>query len=56
MNTPSTLGGNWAWRYRPEALIGWVSARLKEMVNLYGRDPVIWEEKEIEDAAVEDEK
>jgi 4-alpha-glucanotransferase len=45
MNTPSTLGGNWAWRYRPEALNGWVSTRLKELVDLYGRDPVLWKEQ-----------
>jgi 4-alpha-glucanotransferase len=52
MNTPSTLGGNWAWRYRPEALNGWVSTRLKELVNLYGRDPALWEEqKQLKDAA-----
>jgi len=42
MNTPSTLGGNWAWRYRPEALSNWVSGRLNEMVALYGRDPALW--------------
>jgi 4-alpha-glucanotransferase len=42
MNTPSTLGGNWVWRYRPDALSWWVANRLAEMVNLYGRDPQIW--------------
>ncbi|HHJ06688.1 MAG TPA: 4-alpha-glucanotransferase, partial [Anaerolineae bacterium] len=42
MNTPSTLGGNWTWRYRPEALSNWVSGRLQEMVALYGRDPALW--------------
>jgi 4-alpha-glucanotransferase len=45
MNTPSILGGNWAWRYRPEALSGWVAARLRELVNLYGRDPQLWAKK-----------
>ncbi|MFN8453284.1 MAG: 4-alpha-glucanotransferase [Anaerolineae bacterium] len=44
MNTPSVLGGNWSWRYRPEALNPWVSTRLRELVDLYGRDPKIWEE------------
>ncbi|RME41255.1 MAG: 4-alpha-glucanotransferase [Caldilineae bacterium] len=43
MNTPSTLGGNWAWRYRPEALSGWAAGRLREMVDLYGRDPAMWQ-------------
>ncbi|MBN1993516.1 MAG: 4-alpha-glucanotransferase [Anaerolineae bacterium] len=45
MNTPSTLGGNWDWRYRPEALNQWGSDRLRELVDLYGRDPKLWEEK-----------
>jgi 4-alpha-glucanotransferase len=52
MNTPSTLGGNWAWRYRPEALNEWVSGRLQEMVDLYGRDPQVWleaDEKKMEE-------
>ncbi|MBN1219140.1 MAG: 4-alpha-glucanotransferase [Anaerolineae bacterium] len=52
MNTPSTLGGNWAWRYRPEALNGWVSNRLRELVDLYGRDPELWEEKRQAEAAL----
>jgi len=51
MNTPSTLGGNWAWRYRPEALNDWVSTRLKELVNLYARDPALWEEQRQKAAA-----
>jgi 4-alpha-glucanotransferase len=45
MNTPSTLGGNWAWRYRPEALDSWSSNRLRELVDLYGRDPELWRQK-----------
>ncbi len=45
MNTPSILGGNWAWRYRPEALNSWVSGRLRELVELYGRNPKLWEER-----------
>jgi 4-alpha-glucanotransferase len=45
MNTPSTLGGNWAWRYRAEALNDWSSNRLRELVDLYGRDPKLWLEK-----------
>ncbi len=42
MNTPSTLGGNWVWRYRTEALNPWVSSRLRELVDLYARDPKLW--------------
>jgi 4-alpha-glucanotransferase len=45
MNTPSTVGGNWAWRYRAEALNDWSSNRLCELVDLYGRDPKLWLEK-----------
>lgn len=55
MNTPSTLGGNWAWRYRPEALSDWVSSRLRNMVNLYGRDPNVWQEKAEEEARLIEE-
>jgi 4-alpha-glucanotransferase len=45
MNTPSVLGGNWAWRYRPDALNSWVANRLRELVELYGRDPELWKKK-----------
>jgi 4-alpha-glucanotransferase len=45
MNTPAVTGGNWAWRYRPEALNPWVSTRLRELVDLYGRHPKLWREK-----------
>jgi 4-alpha-glucanotransferase len=45
MNIPSVLGGNWAWRYRPEALNPWASNRLRELVGLYGRDPELWQKK-----------
>lgn len=45
MNTPSVLGGNWAWRYRAEALSSWASCRLGELVDLYGRDPELWKKK-----------
>jgi 4-alpha-glucanotransferase len=44
MNIPSTLGGNWAWRYRPEALNHSVSGRLLALVDLYGRNPALWME------------
>ena len=37
MNLPGTVGGNWKWRYRPGALSGELSARLRSLVNLYDR-------------------
>ena len=37
MNTPSQPDGNWAWRYRGEALTQEYSDRLKGMVMIYGR-------------------
>lgn len=46
MNRPSVASGNWTWRYRPEALNDWVSNRLLDLVNLYGRDPELWLKKD----------
>jgi 4-alpha-glucanotransferase len=37
MNLPASTGGNWSWRYRAKALTDKLSARLKEMTELYGR-------------------
>jgi 4-alpha-glucanotransferase len=37
MNLPGTVGGNWKWRYRPDALSRDLSARLRSLVNLYDR-------------------
>jgi 4-alpha-glucanotransferase len=37
MNRPSTLGGNWAWRFREEELGPDHAARLAELARLYGR-------------------
>jgi len=42
MNTPSTVGDNWDWRYRSEVLSERLAGRLREMVELYGRNPKIW--------------
>ncbi len=55
MNTPSVLGGNWAWRYRPEALNEWVYSRLSELVTLYARDPEQWEKFKKEKAKLAQE-
>ncbi|MFN5971572.1 MAG: 4-alpha-glucanotransferase [Microcystis sp.] len=38
MNTPSVAEGNWSWRYRQEALTGECSERLRDLVNLFGRN------------------
>jgi 4-alpha-glucanotransferase len=37
MNQPATLGGNWRWRYRPDALQAELSQRLRELTQLYER-------------------
>lgn len=37
MNQPATLGGNWRWRCRSEALAPEIAARLRELVELYDR-------------------
>jgi 4-alpha-glucanotransferase len=37
MNRPSTLGGNWRWRFREEALRPVDAERLRELVRVYER-------------------
>jgi 4-alpha-glucanotransferase len=37
MNTPGTLGGNWAWRVKAEALDPALARRLRELAVLYDR-------------------
>ena len=37
MNRPATLGGNWRWRFREEALRPEHAGRLLELARLYGR-------------------
>ena len=37
MNTPSTLGGNWEWRMKPDAFSKAAQKRLNELAKLYGR-------------------
>ncbi len=37
MNLPGKESGNWKWRYRPLALSGELSARLRSLVTLYDR-------------------
>ncbi len=37
MNRPATLGGNWRWRVREEALAPALAARLARLAEIYGR-------------------
>jgi len=39
MNFPGLAEGNWAWRYRRESLSEWLSSRLKQLSETYGRAP-----------------
>ena len=38
MNLPNSTEGNWAWRYKPGALIDDIATRLKKLSELYGRN------------------
>lgn len=37
MNTPSTLGDNWSWRVKPEALNDKLAQRIANLTDLYSR-------------------
>ena len=39
INTPSTLGDNWVWRVRREALTPQLAAGIRELTRMYGRLP-----------------
>ncbi|NEO56268.1 MAG: 4-alpha-glucanotransferase [Okeania sp. SIO3B5] len=39
MNKPGVPEGNWSWRYQSEILTPEVSDRLKEVTQIYGREP-----------------
>jgi 4-alpha-glucanotransferase len=41
MNTPATMSGNWAWRFKEGALTEELSTRLRHLAELYGRHPVM---------------
>ena len=41
MNAPGRLGGNWAWRFRAEALTPELSARLRTLAETYDRIPSV---------------
>jgi hypothetical protein len=37
MNTPGQPSGNWAWRFRQEALTAAVRDQLQEVTDIFGR-------------------
>ena len=37
MNVPSTLGTNWKWRMKKDALTTELAARMRSMASVYGR-------------------
>ena len=45
INTPSTLGGNWRWRFTDGALTDRLASEMKEMTLLYGRKNPSFREK-----------
>jgi 4-alpha-glucanotransferase len=48
MNLPGRAVGNWQWRFVPHQLNDHVLARLLDATTVYGRDPKIYEGKEVE--------
>lgn len=47
VNTPGTIGGNWRWRLRRDALTPRLAAQIRSLTELYGREPVILKRKNI---------
>ena len=41
MNYPGRLGGNWGWRFATGQITGEHRDRLRELTELYGREPVL---------------
>ena len=37
INTPSTLGGNWVWRMKKDAITEELCEKMLEMAKIYGR-------------------
>ena len=37
MNLPGRPGGNWRWRYAPDALTPDIAERLRKLTDIYGR-------------------
>ena len=38
MNTPSTLGGNWSWRAKPDYITEDIKKMLLDLTEIYGRE------------------
>ncbi|MFL6286156.1 MAG: 4-alpha-glucanotransferase [Pyrinomonadaceae bacterium] len=51
MNTPATMSGNWAWRFREGDLSEDLSARLRRLAEVYGRYPALPPEQRPEHTA-----
>ena len=39
INTPSTLGGNWVWRLKKDALTPEIAGKMKDFARIYRRLP-----------------
>ena len=39
MNTPSTLGNNWKWRMKKDAIDDKLAGKIRSNMQLYGRMP-----------------
>jgi 4-alpha-glucanotransferase len=37
MNTPSTLGNNWVWRMKEDALTDELAEKIAKLTRIYGR-------------------
>jgi len=48
MNLPGRADGNWTWRFTADQISAQLGARVKEMTQLYGRDPLMFEGKSAE--------
>lgn len=51
LNTPGKASGNWAWRYRPDALTDELLGRLRELTIMYARSEITRAAKEQETKA-----
>ncbi len=57
MNTPSTLGDNWKWRMKSDAITEELTTRLYSYMQMYGRiNPALVEKLKKEEEKTEEEK
>ena len=54
MNFPGRAGGNWQWRYTASMLTETITYRLREITELYGREPKDEEEAPRHEIEVEE--